>query len=69
MSTVKVYRWKKFDVNSDEYKIGPRMATRQAIKLFGSAVPIEETETEVDESLLNGNGMTPPGWTPEEVQE
>ena len=45
------------------------MATRQAIKLFGSAVPIEETETEVDESLLNGNGMTPPGWTPEEVQE
>ena len=41
------------------------MATRQAIKSFGGAVPIEETETEVDVSVLDGNGMTPPGWTPE----
>ena len=65
MNTVKVYKWKKFDINTNEYKIGPSMATRQAIKSFGGAVPIEETETEVDVSVLAGNGMTPPSWTPE----
>jgi hypothetical protein len=67
MNTVKVYRWKKFDLNCNEYKIGPCMATRQAIKSFGGAVPIvpiEEIETEVDDSVLDGNGMTPPGWVP-----
>jgi hypothetical protein len=49
MTTVKVYKWQKFDINSNEYKAGPNMATRQAIKSFGGAVPIEETEIEVDE--------------------
>ncbi len=64
MSSVKVYKWKKYDPNSNQEKIGPSMATRQAIKSFGGAVPIEETETEVDESVLDGNGTTPPGWAP-----
>lgn len=64
MATVKVYKWKKFDINSNGYKIGPSMATRQAIRSFGGAVPIEETEPEVDDSMLDGNGMTPIGWVP-----
>jgi hypothetical protein len=34
MSTVKVDRWKKFDPYSNESKIGPSMATRQAIKVI-----------------------------------
>jgi hypothetical protein len=65
MRTVKVYRWTKIDINTGESKIGPSMATREAIKSFADAVPIEETETEVDESVLDGNGMTPPGWVPD----
>jgi hypothetical protein len=64
MRTVKVYAWKKLDVISGEIKNGPGMATRQAIKSFGDAVVIKETEAEVDEAILDGNGMTPPGWVP-----
>ena len=64
MSKVKIYKWRKFDANSNEDKIGPGMATREARKSLGNAVPIDGTEIEIDESVLDGNGMTPPGWVP-----
>jgi hypothetical protein len=40
------------------------MATREAIKSFGNAVPVDGTEIEIDESVLDENGRTPPGWVP-----
>ena len=64
MPNVLVYRFRKYDVNSDEWQTSRRWATAEAIvKVGGEAVgdPLS-----VDESLLGGevDGMTDRAFNP-----
>ena len=58
MGKAKIYKFKKYDINSDRYVVSRRMATREAIERIEGAVTIPETEIEIDNSHLNGDGMT-----------
>jgi hypothetical protein len=51
-----VYRYRKHDINSDDYVYSTRMATRQKIEQIRADV-LEDTEAEIDSSLA------PDGWT------
>ena len=57
MTKSKVYLFKKYDINSDQYVVSRRMATRDAIEGI-KAVIIPETEVEIDNSHLSGDRMT-----------
>jgi hypothetical protein len=58
MRTVTVYRFKKYDPNTDQEVISQSMGTREAISRVGrELVIIEDSGVEVDEALLDGNGM------------
>jgi hypothetical protein len=59
MRKVKVYQFTIYDIGSDGEQKSRRWATREAIKLRSGTV-IENTATEVDESVLNSDveGMT-----------
>jgi len=57
MTKSKVYRFKKYDINSDQYVVSRRMATRDAIGRI-NAVLIPESEVEIDNSHVSGDGMT-----------
>jgi hypothetical protein len=52
----KVYHFKKFDATAGDYVHAPRMATPAAIEGF-KAVRVAESETDVDDSLIDGNGF------------
>ncbi len=52
-----VYKFRKYDIVSDETITSRRWATREAVKFVCGEV-VEDTETEVDASFLDGNGMT-----------
>jgi hypothetical protein len=55
MKTVKVYRWKRYQITTDEYGVSQRMATREAIAKK-NCTPIPETEREVDASQVDAEG-------------
>jgi len=57
MSKIKIYRFKNYDIYRGQYVVSPRMATAEAIRRFGATM-ISETETEIDESRVDGDGMT-----------
>ena len=59
----KVYRFTIYDINNDESIRSRRWATRQAIDWAHGHV-LEETEIEVDPSVLDGNGMTARDFDP-----
>ena len=63
MSKVKVYQFKRYDINTDQYVVSRRMATREAIERLG-AVVISGTAAEVDGAHLDGDGMTEIGFVP-----
>ena len=65
MAITHIYQWKKYNSTTDTYDCSKRMATRDAIKAFGNCVPIENTEMQIDESKLDGNGTWIPTGTTE----
>lgn len=61
----RVMRWKWYDINTNEAVISPRMGTKEAIEAMGKGcVPLEGTAIEVDDSVLDGNELTPRDFKP-----
>ena len=58
MSIVTVYRFQKYDINSDQKIVSPRMATRETIRGLGSEFQvIEGTGVDIDSARLDGDEM------------
>ena len=55
--TVKVYKFRMYDIASDKFKVSSRMATYACIKRI-SARPIKGTEQEIDKQKVDSDGMT-----------
>ncbi|OIQ64176.1 hypothetical protein GALL_542740 [mine drainage metagenome] len=58
MAQVKVYRFKMWSVQRGEHVESDLLATREAIEASSELVLIPEGALELDDSLLDGNGMT-----------
>jgi hypothetical protein len=56
MRKVKVYKFAIWDQQRGAHRIAPRMGTRRFIKAAGG-IALEETEREVNASLIDGNGQ------------
>ena len=54
---VKVYRFRLYDIASEDFKISARMATPACIKRIRADL-IHRTELEIDKKDLNADGMT-----------
>jgi hypothetical protein len=65
MATVTVYRFRKYDIASDQNIVSRRMATREAIDA-NCGVVIDGTGVEIDDSRLDPmiDGMTPIDFVP-----
>ena len=65
MPTLTIFRFRKYNISSDENQISRRWATREAIARIGGE-PFEDTAVEVDASLLGReiDGMTDRGFDP-----
>jgi len=65
VSTITIYRFRLYDVSTDESRTSRRWATREAIKGVGGEV-LEDTAIEVDASVLGGEieGMTARNFDP-----
>jgi hypothetical protein len=57
MGTVKVYNYKRRYIQDDQVAYSRRMAVRKYINGIGATV-IEETEMEVDSSMVDADGKT-----------
>lgn len=55
MNTVRVYKFKVFDINNLDEPLSPKYATIEAIERINS-VPVESSCIEVNESELDDNG-------------
>jgi hypothetical protein len=66
MTTVTVYRFRKYDIASDQMQVSRRMATREAIQTIAQAEVLEETAIEIDASEIGVeiSGMTRIGFVP-----
>jgi len=53
---VKVYRYRVYDITSDDYRYSSRMATLERIEKIGGE-RLDDTEANIDEKLLTD------GWT------
>jgi hypothetical protein len=60
--TVKVYKFRKYDIVSDGFVISGRMATRIAIRRI-NALTIKGTEMEIDRANVDDDGMTEIGFS------
>ena len=58
---VKVYRFRLYDIASEDFKISARMATAACIRRIRGEI-IKRTELEIDKRFLNGDGMTEVGF-------
>jgi len=56
MGMTTIYRFKKYNINTDENKIRPLRATREAIENLQGEI-IEESAEEIDSGLLDDNGF------------
>ena len=65
VSNVTVYRWRAYDISSDEKRESRRWATREAVEKLGGEV-LEDTATQVDASVVDTDipGMTERGFDP-----
>jgi hypothetical protein len=59
MATVRIHRFRLYDIDSDTYRISRRWATRDTIELLGGDI-IESPAVEVDASVVGREieGMT-----------
>jgi hypothetical protein len=66
MTTVTVYRFRKYDIVSDQMQVSRRMATREAIQTIAQAEVLEETALEIDAGEVGAevSGMTRIGFVP-----
>ncbi len=60
--TVKVYRFRKYDIAADAFVISGRMATRACIRRI-SALPIKGTELEISRNDIDHDGLTEIGFS------
>lgn len=64
MSKVKVYRFRMYNISSDENVVSTRMATAAYIELIGAEL-LQGTDTEIESSLLmEGEGYTKKNFNP-----
>jgi hypothetical protein len=66
MTTVTVYRFRKYDIASDRMQVSQRMATREAIQTIAQAEVLEDTALEIDAGEVGAevSGMTRIGFVP-----
>jgi hypothetical protein len=55
--TVKVYKFRMYDIASEKFRVSSRMATYTCIKRI-NARPIQGSELEVDKKEVDRDGMT-----------
>jgi hypothetical protein len=58
---MKVFRFRLYDIASEDFKISARMATPACIKRIRAEL-IHRTEVEIDKKDLDGDGMTAIGF-------
>ena len=63
---MKVYRFRLYDIASEDFKISARMATHACIKRIGAEL-IHRTGLEIDKKDLDAGGMTEVGIVDGEV--
>ena len=65
MSTVTVYRFKVYDITTDESRLSHRWGTRDGIKR-AKGEPLEETATDIDAAAVGQEveGLTARGFDP-----
>jgi hypothetical protein len=65
MAKLKVYRFKKYVGEADDYFVSTRMATREWIKSSNAVELMEGTETEIDsDQLVPGESWTEVNFVP-----
>ena len=64
MQKVAVYRFRRYDISSDEYVTSRRWAILETINLIRAEALIH-TERLVDPNSLNAEGMTERGFDPD----
>ncbi|WP_216850472.1 hypothetical protein [Acidisoma sp. L85] len=68
MPKFEVYQYTTRDPKARSMRIAPRWATRSAIEKLSegwrASVILNDTETEIDDSHLDHNGMTEVGFEP-----
>jgi hypothetical protein len=60
---VKVWKFRKYDMTTDEYVESARYGTQEAIARIG-AERIEETEVTVESGLVDDDGLTEKRFSP-----
>ena len=60
-NTVKVYGFRKYDIVRDEFITSHRMATHACIERI-RALPLNNTELEIDSNDVDKDGMTDIGY-------
>lgn len=65
MATVKIHRFRLYDINTDSYRLSRRWATRDVIELLGGQI-IASPAVEVDAAIVASDieGMTIAGYDP-----
>lgn len=65
MATVKIHRFRLYDINSDTYRLSRRWATRDVIELLGGQI-VASPAVEVDAAAVNSDieGMTIADYDP-----
>ncbi len=58
---VKVYRFRLYDIGSEDFKISNRMAAPPCIRRIRAEI-IKRSELEIDKRYLNSDGMTEIGF-------
>jgi hypothetical protein len=59
---VKVFKFRKYDIVSDDFIMSGRMATYASLKRI-NAVPIRGSEIEIDRADVDSEGMTEIGFS------
>ena len=55
--TTKVYRFRLYDIATEEFKLSARMATQACIRRMNAQL-IRSTEREIEKRFLDADGMT-----------
>ncbi len=63
---VKVYRFRLYDIASENFKISIRLATPGCIRRIRAEI-IKRTELEIDKQYVNSDGMTEVGFVDPEA--
>lgn len=65
MASVKIHRFRLYDINSDQFRLSRRWATRDIIEKLGGEI-ISSPAVEVDAAVVMSDieGMTKPDYDP-----